>query len=79
MTVAELDQWLAERNLSGFWNQPHAAAPMKAYHWKWADVHEGIKRAIDIIPMDQTGRRVVQPRNPSLNLGMSVSVYSAQF
>lgn len=75
MTVAELDQWLAERNLSGFWNQPHAAAPMKPYHWRWADVHEGIKRAIDIISMDQTGRRVVQPRNPSLNLGMSHTIH----
>jgi gentisate 1,2-dioxygenase len=75
MMIAELDQWLAERNLAGFWNQPHGGATMKPYLWKWADVHEGIKRAIDIVPMDKTGRRVVQPRNPSLKLGMSHTIH----
>lgn len=75
MTIDELDQWLAERNLSGFWNQQHSGAPMKPYHWKWADIREGINRAIEIVPMDQTGRRVVQMRNPSLKLGMSHTIH----
>ncbi len=75
MTIDELDRWLAERNLSGFWSQQHGGAPMKPYLWKWADIHEGIKRAIDVVPMDQTGRRVVQMRNPSLKLGMSNTIH----
>jgi 1-hydroxy-2-naphthoate dioxygenase len=77
MTLAELDRWLAERNLRGFWNQPHGGASMKPHLWKWADVHEGIQRAIEIVPMDKTGRRVVQPRNPSLQLGMSHTIHLA--
>ena len=75
MTIDELDRWLAERNLSGFWSQQHGGTPMKPYLWKWVDIHEGIKRAIDVVPMDQTGRRVVQMRNPSLKLGMSNTIH----
>lgn len=77
MTLAELDQWLAERNLTGFWNRPHGGGALKPHLWKWPDVYEGIQRAIDIVPMGKTGRRVVQPQNPSVRLGMSNTIHLA--
>jgi len=77
MQISDLDQWLEERNLNGFWNRQSRLPVVKPYLWKGADIYEGLQRAAELIPMDRTGRRVIQLRNPSLEAGMSNTIHLA--
>jgi len=75
MEMAELNQWLKERNLNGYWNRQHRAAPLKPYLWKWSEIYEGLQTAAEVVPMDQTGRRTIQLRNPSMEGGMNNTIH----
>ena len=75
MQLSDLDQWLEERNLNGFWNRQPRSSEVKPYLWKWADIYEGLQRATELVPMEQTGRRVIQLKNPSLGMGMSNTIH----
>jgi|SRR5579871_1016026 len=75
MQLAELDQWLAERNLNGHWNHDRENVPFTPYVWKWADIHEGLMAAAEVVPMDATGRRTVQMRIPGMGGGMSNTIH----
>ena len=74
--VADLDAWLKERNLNGHWNHadrtPEEFTP---FMWKWGDISAGLMKATELVPMDMTGRRTVQLRNPGLRGRMSNTIH----
>src|SRR6266508_2636884 len=65
-SVQELDGWLQERNLGGHWNGMHDRGDFRPFIWKWSEIYEGLMAATELVPMDQTGRRTIQLKNPSL-------------
>ena len=68
--LADLDRWLAERNLRGLWSRTsRQREECKPYLWKWADVHECVLAAADAVPMELVDRRVLTLLNPSLGNG----------
>jgi 1-hydroxy-2-naphthoate dioxygenase len=75
MQMSDLDQWLKERNLNGHWNRRPTPPKVEPYLWKWADIHEGLQTAGEIVPMDKTGRRTIQMSNPSLPAGMTHTIH----
>jgi 1-hydroxy-2-naphthoate dioxygenase len=75
LDIAELDRWLDERNLNGHWKGMGERAEFRPYLWRWSDIHEGLMIACDAVPMDATGRRTIQCRNPSLGDRMSNSIH----
>ena len=66
MEISDLNQWLAEKNLHGFWAREPRVNLMKPFLWKWADLSRAMELASEIVPMDKTGRRNVGLRNPSV-------------
>lgn len=74
MNLGELDKWLAARNLRGHWAHG-GREEFKPYLWKWADIYEGLTMASELVPMDKTGRRTIQLKNPSLGDRMSNTIH----
>ena len=60
--VSGLDSWLKERNLNGHWNHDERREQFTPFIWKWDDIREGLMKASELVPMDETGRRTVQMR-----------------
>jgi len=75
MEIADLDRWLAERNLNGHWNHQARAPKVQPHLWKWADINEGLQMAGESVPMDKTFRRTIQMVNPSLKSGMTHTIH----
>ena len=75
MEIAELNRWLAERNLGGHWLQEHGPEKWKPYLWKWSEVYEALCRAGEAVPIDKSGRRTIQLKNPSLERGMTHTIH----
>jgi 1-hydroxy-2-naphthoate dioxygenase len=74
--VDELDTWLGERNLGGHWRGlAGERLEFKPFRWKWADIYAGLTKAADIVPMEDTGRRTIMLRNPSLAGRMSNTIH----
>jgi gentisate 1,2-dioxygenase len=73
--IGGLDAWLKERNLNGHWNHDERREQFTPSIWKWADIHEGLMKATELVPMDATGRRTVQMRIPSLGDRMSNTIH----
>jgi len=74
--VGDLDSWLAERNLNGHWNHADRdRSEFKPFLWKWSEIYEGLTKATELVPMDQTGRRTIQLRNPGLPGRMSNTIH----
>ncbi|HLY65923.1 MAG TPA: cupin domain-containing protein [Chloroflexota bacterium] len=74
-TIEELDGWLAERHLNGHWRGMARMPTMEPYLWKWSDIYHGLTTACDVVPMEDTGRRTIQLRNPSLGDRMSNTIH----
>jgi len=77
MEISDFNEWLRTRNMNGYWNRQFRIPEVKPYLWKWAEIDEALRKAAELIPMDKTGRRVVQLRNPSLEAGMSNTIHLA--
>src|ERR1043166_3838885 len=77
MEISDFNEWLKTRNMNGYWNRQVRIPEVKPYLWKWAEIDEALRKAAELIPMDTTGRRVVQLRNPSLEFGMSNTIHLA--
>ena len=60
----DLNRWLRERDLKGFWDQDERAAELKPKLWKWDDIYTGIMKATEVVPMEDTFRRNVQLIHP---------------
>lgn len=73
--VGGLDAWLAEHNLNGHWRREEARQEFKPFIWKWDEIRAGLLKACDLVPMDSTGRRTIQLRNPSMGNRMSNSIH----
>jgi gentisate 1,2-dioxygenase len=71
-SVALLDRDMARKNLSGYWSlgmeglPAHPTTAVEPCLWKWADVHESLLRAGEVISLEDSERRVVRLVNPGL-------------
>ena len=45
MELQELNGWLAERNMTGFWNADRGGDEVKPCLWKWDDIYRGLTSA----------------------------------
>jgi len=74
--VNALDTWLAERNLNGHWNHADEdRSVFRPFIWKWSEISTGLTKATELVPMDETGRRTIQLRNPGLPGRMSNTIH----
>jgi gentisate 1,2-dioxygenase len=72
--LSELDQWLAEKWISGIWRIPAGARPsdpktkVQPHLWKWADVYDGLVQARDQISVERgmAERRTLRLVNPGV-------------
>jgi gentisate 1,2-dioxygenase len=74
--IQDLDAWLNERKLSGHWQRDEGEREVFAPTlWKWEHIYEGLMKANELVPMDQTGRRTIRMRVPSMRGRMSNSIH----
>jgi len=74
--VPQLNAWLKERNLGAHWDHSDREhADFRPFLWKWSDIHAGLMKSTEIVPMEMTGRRTVQLRNPGLPGRMSNTIH----
>ena len=70
VAIPDLNRWLAERDLRGFWEREIDQTEFKPHLWKWDNIYAGLMKAIEVVAMDQTGiqtgRRNIGLRIPSL-------------
>ncbi len=72
--LQELNQELEEKNLIGFWNivtEPsyEPKAPFGTCLWKWEDIATALDHAGDVLDLEQSFRRFIGFRTPSLKMG----------
>jgi gentisate 1,2-dioxygenase len=83
-SVAALDLDMAEKNLSGYWRLGMEGLPsypmtvVQPHLWKWADVHESLVRAGEVISLEQSERRVVRLVNPGLDQKHAFATHTIQ-
>jgi gentisate 1,2-dioxygenase len=73
--ISDLERFLADRNMNGFWNSPRATDEVKPYLWKWDDIYRGLTAAAEMVPMTRVAMRTVQFKNPGLAMGMSRTLH----
>ena len=72
-SVALLDRDMAGKNLSGYWRlgmeglPPQPTTTVEPCLWKWADVYGSLRRAGEVISLENSERRVVRLVNPGLD------------
>lgn len=82
--VALLDRDMAAKNLSGYWClgmeglPPQPMTSVEPCLWKWADVHESLLRAGEVISLENSERRVVRLVNPGLNRQQAFATHTIQ-
>ena len=62
----DLNQWLRDNHMQGYWDRDEAASQFKPYLWKWDPLYRGMLKATEVVPMEQAFRRNIGLRNPSL-------------
>jgi gentisate 1,2-dioxygenase len=72
--LEKLNHELDEKNLIGFWNivtQPsyEPKATFESCLWKWKDISSALDRAGDVLDLEQSFRRFIGFRTPSLKMG----------
>jgi len=83
-SVALLDRDMAQKNLSGYWRLGMEGLPSEPVTsvepclWKWADVHESLQRAGDVISLENSERRVVRLVNPGLDQKHAFATHTIQ-
>lgn len=73
--VEDLEQFLADRHMNGFWNSPRATEEVRPCLWKWPDIYRGLVNAAALVPMDRVAMRTIQLRNPGLDVGMTKTLH----
>lgn len=82
--VRLLDRDMAAKNLSGYWSlgmeglPPQPMTSVEPCLWKWADVHESLLRAGEVISLENSERRVVRLVNPGLNRQQAFATHTIQ-
>ena len=74
MDMKEFSQWLAGKNLEGFWEREPIKRGMKPHIWKWADLNQALQTALELVPMDKVVRRNVGLRSPTVKGGLTNTV-----
>ncbi len=65
MKIEELNDSLAKKNLSGFWNMRTPLHRGEApYIWKWKDVHPSLMDAKETVGLELSERRAIRLVNP---------------
>lgn len=83
-SVALLDRDMAAKNLSGYWRlgmeglPPQPVTAVQPHLWKWADVHESLVRAGEVISLENSERRVVRLVNPGLDQKHAFATHTIQ-
>ncbi|MGH7874011.1 MAG: cupin domain-containing protein [Candidatus Binatia bacterium] len=83
-SVSLLDRDMAEKNLSGYWRLGMEGLPsepmttVESCLWKWADVHESLLRAGEVISLEKSERRVVRLVNPGLDQKHAFATHTIQ-
>lgn len=71
-SVEQLNRDMAEKSLEGHWNlgledlPPYPVTSVQPYLWRWADVHESLLRAGEVVSLEDAERRTVRLLNPGL-------------
>ena len=73
--IKDFDFELDEKNLVGYWNiasgrdfrEPRSS--FEPYLWNWKDIEAALTKATEIIPPEESFRRFIWFRNPSLKRG----------
>ena len=52
-----------------------ACGTVQPYLWKWDDIYRGLMWANDVVPMEETGRRTINLKNPGLRAGMTQTIH----
>src|SRR5437763_470397 len=74
--VPQLNEWLRERNLGAHWDHSERTHDeFRPFLWKWPDIQAGLMKSTEIVPMEMTGRRTIQLRNPGLPGRMSNTIH----
>ncbi|HXF75843.1 MAG TPA: cupin domain-containing protein [Methylomirabilota bacterium] len=72
-SVTQLDRDMAAKNLFGYWRlgmeelPPQPMTSVEPCLWKWADVYRSLRRAGELINLENSERRVVRLVNPGLD------------
>jgi gentisate 1,2-dioxygenase len=75
---------MARKNLSGYWSlgmeglPSHPMTTVLPCLWKWADVHESLVRAGEVISLENSERRVVRLVNPGLDQKHGFATHTIQ-
>jgi gentisate 1,2-dioxygenase len=83
-SVALLDRDMASKNLSGYWRlgmeglPPHPMTSVEPCLWKWADVHDSLVRAGEVVSLENSERRVVRLVNPGLDRQHAFATHTLQ-
>jgi gentisate 1,2-dioxygenase len=83
-SVELLDRDMAGKNLSGYWRlgmeglPNHPMTAVEPCLWKWADVHESLVRAGEVISLENSERRVVRLVNPGLDQKNGFATHTIQ-
>ena len=83
-SVESLDRDMAGKNLSGYWRlgmeglPSHPMTAVEPCLWKWADVHESLVRAGEVISLENSERRVVRLVNPGLDRKHGFATHTIQ-
>lgn len=70
MNLDGFNQWLAERNLQGYWTLdrgrtgPGPEARFRPYLWKWSDMEQALQYAGELVPPEESFRRFVGYMHP---------------
>jgi gentisate 1,2-dioxygenase len=74
--VNELDEWLKERHLGGHWQGAMTVREeFKPHVWRWEDIYAGLMKSTEVVAMEDTGRRTIQLKVPSLGNRMSNTIH----
>lgn len=74
-SLDDLNQWLAARHMTGFWNSPRASDEVKPHLWKWDEISRGLLGAAELVPMEMVAMRTIQLHNPGLGVGMTRTLH----
>lgn len=73
--ISDLEHFLTDRNMNGFWNSPRPTDEIKPCLWRWEDIYQGLTAAAEMVPMSRVAMRTIQFKNPGLALGMSRTLH----
>lgn len=72
--IAELNHWMREHNLQGYWDRDERHSVFQPYLWKWAEIGAAVQKAAEVVPVEQAFRRNISLRNPRNTPGTLTNV-----